>query len=303
MFALIASTLIPLILCISSGFLLKTYAIVTDEFWTNADKLNYYLFFPALLFLSLSSSPLHFSEFYPLIQCVSLILVSAFIILYLFKFLFNIPLSRFGVYMQSNIRFNTYIGLAMIASLFHQQGLLIFSIIMALFIPLINVFSILSFLEKRQWAILPILTSLFKNPLILACVIAIIFNYFQLHLWDSVHEFLKLLSVTSLPLGLLCIGASLHFKQQQQYYFILLNSLIRLIALPASAYMMCTLFDVVSLERTIITLFFALPTAPSAYSLTRVFHGDSTLMANIISLQTVLSGLTLPIIAFMLMTT
>ncbi len=303
MIELMINTLLPLILCISSGFFLKKYQVIADEFWTSCDKLNYYLLFPALLFLSLSNSPLQFSQFIPLIICISLILTGAFILLYLLKFFVNIPLQRFGVYMQSNIRFNTYIGLAIIASLFQQQGLTIFSIIMALFIPLINIFSILAFLENRQWAIIPILTSLFKNPLILTCIIAICFNGLQVQLWTGVHDFLKLLSLASLPLGLLCIGASLQFKQQHQhdYKIILLNTLSRLLGVPIIAYLLCTQLGIIGLERQIITLFFALPTAPSAYSLTRVFHGDTTLMANIISLQTVVAGITLPSIVLLLM--
>ena len=44
------------------------------------------------------------------------------------------------------------------------------------------------------------------------------------------------------------------------------------------------------METTILVLFFALPTAPTAYVLTRQLGGDSQLMAGIITLQTLLAA-------------
>ena len=50
------------------------------------------------------------------------------------------------------------------------------------------------------------------------------------------------------------------------------------------------MFNIPKLETQIIVLFFALPTASSAYILTKVLGGDSRLMASIISIQTVVAG-------------
>ena len=56
MLALIATGLIPLILCIISGILLNRYRFIPHETWLFIDKLNYYFLFPALLFSSLSGA-------------------------------------------------------------------------------------------------------------------------------------------------------------------------------------------------------------------------------------------------------
>jgi predicted permease len=44
------------------------------------------------------------------------------------------------------------------------------------------------------------------------------------------------------------------------------------------------------MESAVLVLFFALPTAPTAYVLTRQLGGDSQLMAGIITLQTLLAA-------------
>jgi predicted permease len=49
-------------------------------------------------------------------------------------------------------------------------------------------------------------------------------------------------------------------------------------------------------RRAILVLFFALPTAPTAYVLTRQLHGDSQLMAGVITLQTLLSAASLMVV-------
>ena len=45
-----------------------------------------------------------------------------------------------------------------------------------------------------------------------------------------------------------------------------------------------------------LVLFFALPCAPTAYVLARQYNGDAHLMAGIITLQTLLAMLSLPVL-------
>ncbi|KUJ91962.1 MAG: auxin efflux carrier [Pseudomonas sp. 63_8] len=54
------------------------------------------------------------------------------------------------------------------------------------------------------------------------------------------------------------------------------------------------------MESAVLVLFFALPTAPTAYVLTRQLGGDSQLMAGIITLQTLLAAGSLVAIMMML---
>ena len=55
-----------------------------------------------------------------------------------------------------------------------------------------------------------------------------------------------------------------------------------------------------ALESSVLVLFFALPTAPTAYVLTRQLGGDGHLMAGIITLQTLLAAASLPLVLTLL---
>ncbi|TOO52690.1 transporter, partial [Vibrio parahaemolyticus] len=56
------------------------------------------------------------------------------------------------------------------------------------------------------------------------------------------------------------------------------------------------LFSLPEFETLLLVIFFAIPTAPTAYILTRQLNGDSQLMAGIITLQTVMAVFTLPLV-------
>ena len=63
---------------------------------------------------------------------------------------------------------------------------------------------------------------------------------------------------------------------------------------------MAHLFALPAMQTSVMVLFFALPTAPTAYVLTRQLGGDSHLMAGIIPLQTLLAAASLPLVLVLL---
>ena len=74
------------------------------------------------------------------------------------------------------------------------------------------------------------------------------------------------------------------------------NSVLRLLAMPLLAWSVAWALQLPPMESVVLVLFFALPTAPTAYVLTRQLGGDSQLMAGIITLQTLLAAASLALI-------
>ncbi len=77
---------------------------------------------------------------------------------------------------------------------------------------------------------------------------------------------------------------------------LLINSLAKLLLVPAAAAVLAWLLGVPAQAAALVIIFFALPTAPTAYILTRQMDGDSSLMAGIITMQTLLAVLSLPLV-------
>lgn len=290
-------SLFPLIGLILSGHFLKKKNVVSEGFWLGAEKLNYYILFPAMLFANLAQANIDLAMINSMLLLCGSMLVISCAVLYAIRKIYRIRSYRFGVYTQSNIRFNTYIGLAIVAAMFHQQGMTLFAIILAISIPIVNVISVLALTQQDAMNIRQIGFSLLKNPLIMSCIAGAGFNLSGFQLWSVFEAFLKQFAVCSLPLGLLCVGAALQFTAlKKDLRPLLINTISRLLILPALAYILCKVFDLSQLETQVFVLFFALPTASASYILTKVLGGDSQLMAGIISLQTLCSALTIPLV-------
>lgn len=75
-----------------------------------------------------------------------------------------------------------------------------------------------------------------------------------------------------------------------------INTVTRLLIVPVIAYSVAYFLGLSSLVMMLLVIFFSIPTAPTSYILTRQLRGDSELMAGIITSQTILAVMTLPII-------
>ncbi|HGN0572767.1 TPA: hypothetical protein ACKRI4_000076 [Proteus mirabilis] len=79
-------------------------------------------------------------------------------------------------------------------------------------------------------------------------------------------------------------------------YKISINTVTRLLIVPIIAYSVANFLGLSPLVMMLLVIFFSIPTAPTSYILTRQLGGDSELMAGIITSQTMLAAITLPIV-------
>nr|WP_090446321.1 AEC family transporter [Pseudomonas benzenivorans] len=284
----------PLFALIVAGYYLRRWEFPNEAFWPGAERLNYFILFPALLFSSLATAPLDNPALPRLALAVMLGLGLAWLALLLLRRLRGWPAGRFGAFSQGALRFNTYLGLAAVGSLFGQAGLTLAALMLALLVPTVNVLSVWSLTAERGVSARSLLLPILKNPLILACLGGALINLAGLGLPGGSGRLLGLLAAASLPLGLLCVGAALKPERLGgEIPALAWNSVLRLLGMPLLAWAVAYGLRLPALESGVLVLFFALPTAPTAYVLTRQLGGDSQLMAGIITLQTLLAAASL----------
>ncbi len=232
------------------------------------ERINYFLLFPALLFSSLATAPLDNPALPRLAGAVLLGLGLAWTGLLIAKRLRGWSAGRFGAITQGVLRFNTYLGLAAVGSLFGKEGLALAALMLALMVPTVNVMSVWALTAERGVSVRGLLLPIARNPLILACLTGVLVNLSGLGLPGGTDRLLGLLAAASLPLGLLCVGAAL--KPQElggEIPALGWNSAVRLLAVPLLAFGVARVLGLPDMETTILVLFFALPTAPTAYVL------------------------------------
>ena len=287
----------PLFALIVAGYLLRRSDFPGEAFWPGAERLNYFVLFPALLLSSLARAPLDNPALPRLTLAVLLALGLGWLGLLGLRRWRGWPAARFGAIVQGALRFNTYLGLATVGSLYGQTGLTLAALMLALMVPAVNVLSVWALSAEHGVSARGLLLPIVRNPLILACLGGALLNLSGIGLPGGTERLLGLLAAASLPLGLLCVGAALRPQELRGEGPALLgNSLARLLLMPLLAFAVTQLLALPALESSLLVLFFALPTAPTAYVLTRQLGGDSHLMAGIITLQTLLAALSLPLL-------
>jgi len=140
-----------------------------------------------------------------------------------------------------------------------------------------------------------------RNPLILACLAGMALALSGIGLPGGTGRFLSLVGQGSLPLGLLCVGAALQPRALRQDIVTLAgNGALRLLAMPVLAAGVALLFGLEGPAALVLVVFSAMPTAPTAYVLTRQLGGDGTLMAGLVTFQTLAAVLTIPVVLTLL---
>lgn len=292
----------PSIALIVLGFYLKRTKVLELNFWDGAEKLNYYILFPSLLFLSLAKANTQISQMSTVLGIIFVLMFLLTTTVYLVAWIRHTPVARIGVYVQSLLRFNTYIGLSIATTLNNPEVKSLLINILAIAIPAVNVISILSLTPRQQLNLKNIFISLIKNPLISSCLLGMTVNYLDIPIWSGFESVLNIFSSSSLMLGLLCVGAAIQIREIRQHLVRALNmSVLRLVVLPTLVFVITYAMGLGHAETMALLIFFAIPTASSAYVLTKILRGDHSLMAGVIGLQTALSAITLPLLLSLLM--
>ena len=300
----IALVILPVFLLIFLGWLLRRRAFPGEGFWAPAERLTYFCFFPVLLATTLAQADFSELDVLPMagaIVAAILVMTAALLLLrpLLYRWL-GLDGAGFTSLYQGAVRMNTYIGLAVAFGVAGEAGVAAAAVAVAAIVPLVNLLCV-SFLARYGTAAQPTVLGLVKqvatNPLILGCAVGSALNLSGLGLPPVLGETLLILGRAALPLGLLCVGAALDLRAAQAAGRpVLLSSALKLAVLPALTWAGCWALGVEGTAAFVAVLFNGLPTATSAYILARQLGGDATLMASLITAQTLLAMLTLPLV-------
>lgn len=295
---MILEALTPIFSIILLGFLVSRTPISSAVVWEGLERLTYYLFFPALLVSRLSATSFDGSELLEIAMVLGFaLLVFTLLFTGLRQFITRDQSSLSSVY-QGSIRFNTYIGLACIEALYGDSGLVLAALCLVVYIPAVNVLSVVSLSAiggKSGNRSMVVIGSVLTNPLVLACLLGMSLSLWDPGLPDLGWEVLEVLSQPALPLGLLAVGAGIRFVSiGDQTWQLAVALFSKLLAFPALVIVGTLLFQVEPRLSAVLLLLTCLPAPPSAYILARQLGGNVSLMANVITLQTVVAFFSIP---------
>lgn len=301
------SLIIPDFAIILLGLVLSRKGGFTKAFWDGAEKLVFNFLLAPFLFVSVAQSQLAVGESVRFLLtgiCAMLLGVAAsFAVRYFIK---ADAVTHASVF-QCGFRFNTYIGFAICTRFCGAEGPSLLAMLIAFWVPISNSIAVSDLVravakrdnqsENRSQLLRTTVLGVARNPLIIATVLGLIFNYLGIELIQPIKDFLSHLGSAFLAMGLLCIGAGLQFSNLAKHFKLIAAScLVRLAVVPLMAWIVIQLTGLSGNAAAVVLVFASLPTAQSCYVMTANMHGNASIVAAVTTLQTLLSMLTLSIL-------
>lgn len=297
--SLVASALVPLTLLIALGFGLKRTGFLPETFWPGLDRLNYWTFFPALIFLSLATAERGLEGAGQVTIAVWGGLGTVAVLALLLRGRLAGSGPAFTSVFQGSIRFNSYVAFLVVPVLYPgTDGLTALSV--AVTVPVVNVLSVAVLSRMGAGAETTVawrklLIAIARNPLILASVLGLAVGRVGLPL-GPFEEALRMLGQAALAAGLLSVGATLRFRNVRLGWRQVLGSMaLKFAGLPVATWAVGTAAGLSATVLEPLLLFQALPTASASYVLARAMRGDEALMAAILAVHTVAALAWLPL--------
>ncbi len=289
--SLVLAAILPILAILLLGKAISATRLLSDQELLGLESITYFVLFPALIVSQIAEADFSGIDWRLPAALIGAQVALALVSVGLGKVLKQ-PDSRLGVFVQSAVRWNTFIALALAQNLMGPSGVVIIAAAAAAMIPTANFLSILAFLKFSDGAIgwIALIKRIAGNPLIVAFIVGLAINQLGIGLAPSVLQVLDILASAAIAMGLLASGAQIQMRQENAAVSVVLGwSILRLLGLPLIAGALAFALNVSAEVFFVILIATAVPTASNGAILARQLGGDATLAANLIALQTLLA--------------
>ncbi|MCV2402366.1 AEC family transporter [Marinomonas sp. C2222] len=290
------SITMPIFLILGLGVVLYRIKLINDNFIDTASKLVFNVTLPALLFISISKTSFSSDTNFSLVLYAMAAVFATYLFLEFFMRYLEKDKADRAVLIQGAFRSNMgIIGLAYCVNAYGDGVYAVASVYLGGVTVLFNILSVIGLSRGLGGDIntLGIIKNIAKNPLIIAIVAAFVMSLASLKLPETLFRAGDYFAQMTLPLALLCAGASLNFNSLKKGIFgALIASFGKLVFIPITLTFGGYLLGYRDMELGVLFLMASAPTASASYIMVRAMKGNSELAANIIVITTIASLIT-----------
>lgn len=305
------ATLFPIYAMLILGVVLRRSEFMSEEVAKGLNKLIFWVALPCMIVRSISTANVT-GDWLPittvLVLATLLIAAVAWIVA---PFLGISSFSR-PSFCQSVFRSNNaYVGIPVMCLAFtgrpdYDQLAALAAITLAPCLITYNVMAVILLTPKDQSAplgkrLLKVVKGVFKNPLILACLIGLgllfLRKSFHIELFGSAAKTIDLLGKMATPGSLIALGSSLSAaKFKAAFRSGHWAAFLKLVICPLGGLLLATLFGLSPLSRFVVLGFLACPCAVASFVMAQAMKGDAELSGAAVALSTVYSAISLSIL-------
>lgn len=296
------SSQLSLLLLILLGLALAKVGILDKEAKAKVNRLLQFVFIPVSVFYGIQSGDATPEMWAHLGTIVGLSTGFYLILFVVAKLIYRHKPEEKRAALQHGLLVNNllYIGLPLLSSFYGQEAILYLS---AMLLPL-NLamwgLGLVFFQDKGQKISL---VSILKQPVIVSLGLALIFLLLPWDLPAFLDRSLSSLGAVATPLALLIIGSSLTGAKLSDVFSweILAYCGLRLLVVPLLVHLALLPLGLTPLMHGVLVLCFGMPAAVNTAVIAGIYGKDQAYASRLVTISTLLSMLTLPLVAWLLL--
>ncbi len=291
----------PIFLVMVIGYILKQIGMLNDNFVTVANRFNFKVTLPFMLFRDISGVDIRAVFDIRYVLFCALVSTACFWIIWGGVKLFLKDQSMRGAFVQASFRSSAAVmGLAFIQNMYGSSVMGPLMIVSA--VPLYNIFSVivLTFEGARSGEVDPkqkikaACINIAKNPIILGILAGLIVGLLGIDFPVIVDKTVNSVAQMATPLALITIGAGFEGRKAlAKIRPTIAASMIKLVIQPLIFLPVAAWMGFRGEQMIAILIMLASPTTPSCYIMAKNMDNDGVLTASVIVMTTLLAAFTL----------
>lgn len=291
----------PIFLVMVIGYILKQIGMLNDNFVTVANRFNFKVTLPFMLFRDISGVDIRAVFDIRYVLFCALVSTACFWIIWGGVKLFLKDQSMRGAFVQASFRSSAAVmGLAFIQNMYGSSAMGPLMIVSA--VPLYNIFSVivLTFEGARSGEVDPkqkikaACINIAKNPIILGILVGLIVGLLGIDFPVIVDKTVNSVAQMATPLALITIGAGFEGRKAlAKIRPTIAASMIKLVIQPLIFLPVAAWMGFRGEQMIAILIMLASPTTPSCYIMAKNMDNDGVLTASVIVMTTLLAAFTL----------
>lgn len=291
----------PIFLVMVIGYILKQIGMLNDNFVTVANRFNFKVTLPFMLFRDISGVDIRAVFDIRYVLFCALVSTACFWIIWGGVKLFLKDQSMRGAFVQASFRSSAAVmGLAFIQNMYGSSAMGPLMIVSA--VPLYNIFSVivLTFEGAHSGEVDPkqkvkdACINIAKNPIILGILAGLVVGLLGIDFPVIVDKTVNSVAQMATPLALITIGAGFEGRKAlAKIRPTIAASMIKLVVQPLIFLPVAAWMRFRGEQMIAILIMLASPTTPSCYIMAKNMDNDGVLTASVIVMTTLLAAFTL----------
>lgn len=282
----------PVFLIMIFGYLLNSAGVLQKQFAGEVSRFVLHVTLPALLFFNIFTSQVSLEKELPLVAAGVLgTLITIPLVWFLAQ---RVSRGDRATFIHGAFRGNmAIIGLAWVENAYGFSGLAQAELLIAFIVIIYNVAAVLLFTcysadKDFSWKLL--VKKVGRNPLILSVILGLLLRESGWRLPQVVLNAGMEVGSVTLPMALLCIGASFDFDQFRIGSMAVFGAVaIKLLLVPIVLITFGLVFHLEPQAMGVLLLLATVPSASVSFVIAQAMGGNSQMAANIVGLSTLLS--------------